>query len=154
MTEKKASKAKSRRQFIGTGVAVAAAIGGGPAAVVLPGQDVGAEQTLVLTNGRIHTLDAANTVANSVTIRNGRFVNVNAAPAAGPGVRIIDLRGRTVVPGLVEPHIHSVSLANRPGYHTILENTTSIREIQEALAARRRPHRRTLCPGCWWRTDP
>ena len=30
------------------------------------------------------------------------------------------------------------SLANRPGYHTILENTTSIREIQEALAARRK----------------
>ena len=51
---------------------------------------------------------------------------------------MIDLRGRTVVPGLVEPHIHSVSLANRPGYHTILENTTSIREIQEALAARRK----------------
>jgi predicted amidohydrolase YtcJ len=38
----------------------------------------------------------------------------------------------------VEPHIHVVSLANRPGYHTILENTASIREIQEALAARRR----------------
>ena len=31
-----------------------------------------------------------------------------------------------------------MSLANRPGYHTILENTTTIREIQEALAARRR----------------
>jgi hypothetical protein len=39
---------------------------------------------------------------------------------------------------LIEAHIHSVSLANRPGYHTILENTTSIREIQETLAARRR----------------
>jgi hypothetical protein len=42
------------------------------------------------------------------------------------------------VPGLVEGHIHSVSLANRPGYHTILENTTSVRQIQEALAARRK----------------
>ena len=51
---------------------------------------------------------------------------------------MIDLGGRTVVPGLIESHIHSVSLANRPGYHTILENTTSIREIQEALAARRK----------------
>ena len=83
-------------------------------------------------------MDAANTIATSVTIRNGRFVAVNAAPAAGPGVRVIDLGGRTVVPGLVEPHIHIVSLANRPGYHTILENTTSIREVQEALAARRK----------------
>src|SRR5512135_881594 len=138
MKKSNGTREVTRRRFLGTGVGASAAIGAGPAAVVLSGQDVQAEQTLVLTNGRIHTMDAANTVANSVTIRNGRFVAVNAAPAAGPGVRIIDLRGRTVVPGLVEPHIHSVSLANRPGYHTILENTTSIREIQEALAARRK----------------
>ena len=126
----------SRRQFLGA-AAGAASLAAGPAAVVLSGQST-PDETLVLTNGRIHTMDAANTVATSVTIRNGRFVNVNAAPAAGPGVRVINLAGRTVVPGLVEPHIHSVSLANRPGYHTILENTTSIREIQEALAARRK----------------
>jgi predicted amidohydrolase YtcJ len=136
----KKPNASSRRQFMGA-VGAAAAIGAGPAAPALSGQNgPGAldEITLVLVNGRIHTFDAANTVANSVTIRNGRFVNVNAAPTAGPGVRIIDLGGRTVVPGLVEPHIHSVSLANRPGFHTILENTTSIREVQEVLAARRK----------------
>ena len=100
----------------------------------------------MLTNGKIHTMDAAGTVANAVTIRNGRFVTVGGkAPAAGRGVRVINLRGRTVVPGLVEPHIHSVSLANRPGYHTILENTTSIREVQEALAARRK----NVPEGAW-----
>jgi predicted amidohydrolase YtcJ len=122
----------SRRRFLGVTAGAAAFT------TVLPGQNAAADETLVLTNGRIHTLDAANTIATSVTIRNGRFVAINAAPAAGPGVRVIDLGGRTVVPGLVEPHIHSVSLANRPGYHTILENTASIREIQEALAARRK----------------
>jgi predicted amidohydrolase YtcJ len=84
-------------------------------------------------------MDAANTVVNTVSIRNGRFVSVGGRPPGpGPNTRLIDLKGRTVVPGLVEAHIHSVSLANRPGYHTILENTTSIREIQEALAARRK----------------
>jgi predicted amidohydrolase YtcJ len=128
---------RSRRQFLGA-TAGAAALAAGPAAVVLSGQNIAPEEILVLTNGRIHTLDNANTIATSVAIRNGRFVAVNAAPAAAPGVRIIDLGGRTVVPGLVEPHIHIVSLANRPGYHTILENTASIREIQEALAARRK----------------
>ena len=30
---------------------------------------------------------------------------------------MIDLRGKTVVPGLIESHTHFVSLANRPGYH-------------------------------------
>ena len=131
----------SRRQFLGTSAAAAAALGAGPAASVFSGQNrasLDSDETLELINGRIHTMDAANTIATSVTIRNGRFVALNAAPAAGPNVRIIDLGGRTVVPGLVEPHIHIVSLGNRPGYHTILENTTSVREIQEALAARRK----------------
>jgi len=127
----------SRRKFLGAS-AGAAAIAAGPGTLLVSGQDIAPEPMLVLTNGRIHTMDAANTIATSVTIRNGRFVSVNAAPAAGPGIRVIDLGGRTVVPGLVEPHIHIVSLANRPGYHTILENTASIREVQEALAARRK----------------
>ena len=82
----------------------------------------------------------------TVSIRNGRFVAVGGrTPKAGSGVRVIDLRGRTVVPGLVEPHIHIVSLGNRPGYHTILENTASIREVQEALAARRK----VVPDGAW-----
>ncbi len=145
--EKRNRGGQSRRGFLATSAGAAAMIGaaieGGPVAVVLSGQspaaDIGDEITLALVNGRIHTMDAGNTVANNVTIRNGRFVTVGGPrPKAGSGVRVIDLRGRTVVPGLVEPHIHSVSLANRPGYHTILENTTSVREIQEALAARRK----------------
>ena len=99
----------------------------------------GAAQDLNLTNGRIHTMDARNTVVSAVAIRNGRIASGGQRRArAHADTRVIDLRGRTVVPGLVEAHIHSVSLANRPGYHTILENTTSIREIQEALAARRK----------------
>jgi predicted amidohydrolase YtcJ len=74
-----------------------------------------------------------------VSIRNGRITTVgDTPPARRAGDRQIDLRGRTVVPGLIEPHVHIVSLANRPGYHTILENTRSIREVQEALAARRK----------------
>src|SRR6266478_8816684 len=140
-------KEPSRRRFLATSAGAAAAIGAaieaGPAAVSLSGQNrattPGEDITIALVNGRIHTMDAANTVANSVTIRNGRFVTVGVPrPKLGPGGKVIDLRGRTVVPGLVEPHIHIVSLGNRPGYHTVLENTTSIREVQEVLAARRK----------------
>jgi predicted amidohydrolase YtcJ len=133
----------SRRRFLSTSAAAAAALGAGPASNVLsaqaPAAAAGDEVTLALVNGRIHTSAAKDTEVNTVVIRNGRFVAVGgAAPAAAANVRVIDLRGRTVVPGLIEPHIHIVSLGNRPGYHTILENTTSIREIQEALAARRK----------------
>jgi predicted amidohydrolase YtcJ len=136
----------SRRQFLGSAAGVAVAVSG-PAAIVMsgqapPGAGTGStppDQTIVLTNGRIHTMNAANTVTNTVSIRNGRFVTVGGRPPqAGPNTRVIDLKGRTAVPGLIEGHVHIVSLANRPGYHTVLENTSSIREIQEALAARRK----------------
>jgi predicted amidohydrolase YtcJ len=136
----------SRRQFLESTAALtlgAVLPSAGPAEAAQAAQQRDASDatalTLALVNGRIHTMDPKNTVASTVVIRNGRFASVGgAAPPAGPNTRVIDLRGRTVVPGLVEPHIHIVSLANRPGYHTILENTTSVREIQETLAARRR----------------
>jgi len=130
----------SRRGFLKTlgaaGTAVAASACGPTAQE--PATGPGADATLTLVNGRIHTVDGRGTVVDSAVIRNGVFAAVGNGPlSAGPGGRVIDLGGRTVVPGLVEPHIHTVSLANRPGYHTILENTTSIRDVQEALALRR-----------------
>ena len=137
---------KSRREFIGSAAGIGIGLAAGTPEGLLAQQPAqgtttagGPAQDLNLTNGRIHTFDARNSVVSAVAIRNGRITNVgNSAPARTPTTRVIDLRGRTVVPGLVEGHIHSVSLANRPGYHTILENTASIREIQEALAARRK----------------
>jgi predicted amidohydrolase YtcJ len=137
---------KSRRKFIGSvagaGIGLASVTADALAAQQpAPGAApvAGAAQDLNLVNGRIHTLDARNSVVSAVAIRNGRIASVgNNAPPRTANTRVIDLRGRTVVPGLIEGHVHIVSLANRPGYHTILENTTSIREIQEALAARRK----------------
>ena len=78
-------------------------------------------------NGRIHTMNATDAVVNTVTIRNGRFTAVGgAAPRPAAGRRIIDLRGRTVVPGIIDNHNHIVLMGNRPGYHTPLENAASI----------------------------
>ncbi len=132
----------SRRRFIASTTAAGVGASLAPESLIAaPAQQgspaaAGPLTDVALVNGRIHTMDARNTVAPSVTIRNGRIAQVGGNPPAG--IRRVDLRGRTVVPGLIEGHVHIVSLANRPGYHTILENTTSIREIQEALAARRK----------------
>ncbi len=118
--------APSPRTFLAATAGTAAALA----------QGIPSDETLHLSNGKIHTMDAANTVATQVTMHNGRFIAVNKK--APRGARVVNLRGATVVPGLIEPHIHIISLANRPGYHTVLENTTSIKEIQEVLAARRK----------------
>jgi len=129
----------TRRQFLGTAaVTLTAGASACSPADPVTSAEIARVPVLILVNGRIHTMDAGNTVASSVTIRNRRIVSVDdVAPESSPGATVIDLGGRTVVPGLVEPHVHIVSLANRPGYHTILENTTSIAEIQQALASRR-----------------
>jgi predicted amidohydrolase YtcJ len=137
-------KGITRRHILGGGVA--AAIG---SALNLPdaveaGQARGqaaAPQAqpdeLVFVNGRIHTMDAKNSVVTTVTIRNGRFTAVGgAAPRAAAGRRLVDLRGRTVVPGIIDNHNHIVAMGNRPGYHTPLENATSIADVQATIAAR------------------
>src|SRR5215471_9369430 len=134
---------QTRRGFLGAGASL---IGGARVLSSQAPQAAGGDEvTIALVNGKIHTMDPANTVARTVTIRNGRFIAVNKPAPKGRDVRTIDLHGRTVVPGLVEPHIHIVSLGNRPGYHTILVNTASIREVQEALAARRK----NVPEGAW-----
>jgi predicted amidohydrolase YtcJ len=93
---------------------------------------------LRLTNGRIVTMDRGNTTANEVTIQDGRFTAVGPRgnQRLSPCTREINLRGRTVVPGLIDNHNHIVLLGIRPGYHTPLEGTASIAEAQAVLKAR------------------
>ena len=135
-------KGVMRRLALGLGAAATvAAIAGSEttAGAQARGQagQVAAPDELVFVNGRIHTMDAKNTVVATVTIRNGRFAAVGGtAPRTAAGRRIIDLRGRTVVPGIIDNHNHIVAMGNRPGYHTPLENATSIADVQATIAAR------------------
>src|SRR6267154_944863 len=92
----------------------------------------------VLINGKIHTMDDENTVVSSVSITEGRFAEVGHAARGqhGHDTRVIDLRGRTVVPGIIDNHNHIVLMGNRPGFHTPLENAYSIPDVQAIYAAR------------------
>ena len=95
---------------------------------------------LRFVNGNMHTMDDDRTVVNSVTIQNGHFTAVgnNGGPGGGSGVTTINLRGATVIPGLIESHTHYVSLANRPGHHVAeLELAKNIEQVLGFLAARR-----------------
>src|SRR5579871_2835679 len=100
---------------------------------------------VTLINGKIHTLDARNSVASSVTIRNGKFAAVGRGPRSddGPCMRTIDLRGHTAVPGLVDNHNHFLLLGLRPGRDTRLETAASIADVQAAIRARAK----TVKPG-------
>lgn len=65
----------------------------------------------VLTNGKILTVDKEFSIKQAVAIKDGRFVVVGANSDVrrwmGRGTRAVDLGGRTVIPGLIDSHIHA-----------------------------------------------
>ena len=64
---------------------------------------------LLLVNGRIRTLDPRRPLASALAVADGRVVAVGGEDLrdlAGRGVRVFDLEGRTVLPGLTDAHIH------------------------------------------------
>jgi predicted amidohydrolase YtcJ len=102
---------------------------------------------LILVDGRIHTMDERSRIVSSVAIKDGRFVEVGNVGRHhyGRETKVIDLNGRTVVPGIIDNHNHLVLMGNRPGYHTPLENAYSIPDVQAIYKARAA----RIPPGAW-----
>jgi predicted amidohydrolase YtcJ len=67
---------------------------------------------LILHRGLFTTLDRSNPAASAVAITDGKFTAVghdrDIVPFAGPSTEIIDLRGRRVLPGLIDNHLHII----------------------------------------------
>jgi len=108
------------------------------AAVSLSAQErAGACQELVLHNGTIATMDPRNTMARSVVIQGDRIAAVGATsgiPRHNACATVIDLRGRTVVPGLVDSHNHIVQVSLRPGHDMReIESAFSIPELRQVV---------------------
>jgi predicted amidohydrolase YtcJ len=142
----------TRRKFMKTAAASAAAAAGSKM-LVAPAQaktNQHPDPDVILINGRIHTMQDPNkdVVVSSVVIKDGRFLEVEAGRPnahAGRKTRVIDLQGRTVVPGIIDNHNHIVLMGNRPGFHTPLENAHSLDEALAVYQARVK----TVPPGAW-----
>ncbi|GKQ41336.1 amidohydrolase [Streptomyces sp. A012304] len=69
--------------------------------------------TLILTGGQILTVDRDFTVAEGVAVRDRAIVAVGTdaemRALAGPGTRIVELDGRTVLPGINDSHLHGAA---------------------------------------------
>jgi predicted amidohydrolase YtcJ len=96
-----------------------------------------AVRDVLVTNGRIHTMDVGNTIVETVRILGDRFAEVgtNRLPTTRC-TRMIDLDGRTAVPGLIDNHNHIVLLGLRPGHDTRLESAASIGDALALVATR------------------
>jgi hypothetical protein len=144
----------TRRDLLRTGAAAGGAVALGGAAATPAWGNIGGGrggglgrrrsrgrrpgEVLALINAKIHTMDDANPVAREVLISDGVFTDVGHRVNRGAATEVINLGGRTVVPGLIESHTHFVSVANRPGWHVAqLELAESIDEMLQLLADRR-----------------
>ena len=108
------------------------------AAAQTPAAGCAGARDLRLVNGRIATMDAKNSVVSEVTIQDGRVRGRRPRRSGrlSPCTQVINLRGRTAVPGLVDNHNHIVLLGIRPGHDTRLETAASIADVQAAIKAR------------------
>ena len=94
---------------------------------------------LILHRGLITTLNRSQPTASAVAIQNGRFVKVGqdheVMPLAGPDTQVIDLRGKRVLPGLIDNHLHII----RGGLNFNLElRWDGVRSLADAMAMLKR----------------
>ncbi|HMG70423.1 MAG TPA: amidohydrolase family protein [Gemmatimonadaceae bacterium] len=103
---------------------------------------------LVLTNGRIYTVDNARPEASALAVRAGRveFVgsDAEARVLAGSSTVVIDLHGATVVPGIVDAHAHLLGLGNTL-QRVNLVGSTSYDEVVNRVKA----WAKDVKPGVW-----
>ena len=124
------------------GVAVAAlvaAVGGG-----LAGQRPVEPADLVVLDAKILTVDDGFRVAQALAVRDGRFVAVGSTTEVrariGATTRVIDGGGRTVIPGLIDSHVHALGVAAAEAAQPF-QDLRSIGELQDWIrtAAKRSP---------------
>ena len=113
---------------------------------------------LILTNGAVLTADAANSRAEAVAVWNGRIGAVGRAseiePLGDGRTRVIDLKGRCVLPGLTDPHVHfadgGAHMMHRIDCRDFYSNVRSIPQITENIreqAASQPPGTRVVAHG-------
>ncbi len=133
-----------RRRFLaGAGAAAADTLVGGHSAKAQgpaprsPATPLVRPADTIFKNGKIVTVDAAFTIAQSVAVAADRIIAVGPDDAmaahTGPATRVIDLKGKTVVPGLIDGHAHMDREALRTVFPS-LGRVRSIADIKDRVA--------------------
>jgi len=104
---------------------------------------------LILSNGKIITVDERFTIAQAVAVRGDRIVAVgtsqDVARLAGPNTRRIDLRGKSVIPGLIDNHMHLLRAGQTWLKELRFDGVESRKKAIELIQARAK----AVGPGEW-----
>src|SRR6266513_3140515 len=100
----------------------------------------GGPADLILTNGKIITVDDKFTIAQAVAVKGDRIIavgtNQQITQLAGAATRRIDVRGRAVVPGLIDNHMHLLRAGTTWANEVRLDGVDSRKQALELFAAR------------------
>ena len=90
----------------------------------------------IIVNAKVYTVDPAFSTAEAVAIAGGRFTAVgktaDVQKLAGPSTQVIDAQGRTIIPGMMDNHLHNAG--GGPGVD--LSRTRSLDEVLKAIGER------------------
>ncbi len=104
---------------------------------------------ILLVNGKIITLDEASSVHEALAVESGRIAATGSNEAmrklAGPATHMIDLGGRTVIPGLIDSHIHAIRAGFRYATEVHWDGADDISAAMERLRAAAMQAK----PGSW-----
>ncbi|WP_336489879.1 amidohydrolase [Methylobacterium nigriterrae] len=108
----------------------------------------------IYINGRIITSDAENNIVEAVAVKGDKIQAAGRSEAlrmtAGPPSRIVDLRGKTMIPGIIDPHSHFPLSANTVLFQVDLSSPPvgKITSIDDIIAALKKKAEQTP-PGQW-----
>jgi predicted amidohydrolase YtcJ len=100
---------------------------------------------LIVTNGRIYTLDPAHPWAAALACRDGRVLALGSAEdmlaLAGPGTQRLDVGGKVILPGLTDSHVHFLEVARRRQQVDLfgVSDFAEVRRLVREAAAQARP---------------
>jgi predicted amidohydrolase YtcJ len=96
---------------------------------------------LVFTGGRVHIVNARNDIAEAVAVGGGRILaagsDAQVRPLAGRGTRVVELRGRSLLPGFIDAHAHFAGVgASQEAIDCKAPGMQSIGALREAVRGR------------------
>ena len=108
----------------------------------------------IFYGGPIVTVNAKNEEAQALAVQNGKIVAVGNKDAVtkewrGSGTKVVDLRGQTLMPGFVEPHVHIIGTSVFEGMGLNLSNFTLPYDTKETLIQKMKAGLKNVPAGGW-----
>src|SRR5438128_3117158 len=107
-----------------------------------------ADADLILPPGKIVTVDPKFSIREGLAIKDGRIFRVGTSQEVlqtrGPRTKLLDLQGKTVLPGLIDSHVHPTGACMTEFDHPIPAMET-IQDVLDHIQSRAK----VLSPGEW-----